>query len=197
MGPDNLTVILEIVEQMSAFVEAPDKLFGWVQDKIKEVGELDLDELWSDILKTSGVELAKIAAKALITEVLPLVFPAGAALKFVQTAWRGLNWVLEQKAKLEKLFGGVREAFNEVLDGGGADRVQRKVYDTLRGLVAPLLDLQAKLFGLGDIPRGGRALTPSPPAPTARSVGTASRRSPRARGTARRRGRFSGPAAEP
>ena len=32
-----------IVEQVSAFVEAPDKLFGWVQDKIKEVGELTVD----------------------------------------------------------------------------------------------------------------------------------------------------------
>jgi hypothetical protein len=43
VGPDNLAAILEIVEQVSAFVEAPDKLFGWVQDKIKEVGELTVD----------------------------------------------------------------------------------------------------------------------------------------------------------
>ena len=146
IGEENVALIEQAWQIVSTLIEqGPEGIF----EMIKE--QLNPQEILNQILD-AAIDFMIDALIKLVTPRIVLLFnPVGAVAQAIEAIYKVLKWIFENAARLFTFVESVVNAMADVV-AGNLGGVAAKVEDSLRLLVAPVIDFLMGFVGLGDLP---------------------------------------------
>lgn len=146
IGEENVAHIEKAWEIIATLIEkGPSGIFELIKDK------LDPQTIVNQILETAVTFLTETLVEQIAVRVLMLFNPVGAILQAIQAIYKILKWIFQNAARLFTFIETIVNSLRDIVAGNTGD-VANAVENSLRLLIAPVIDFIAKLAGLDDLP---------------------------------------------
>lgn len=146
IGEQNMKRIELAVQLLTTFInEGWDGLWKLIQDKF------DPQMIVDAVLEAVKNYIVETIVKQAALRIIALFNPVGAVLQALELIYKAITWVLDNAAKIFTFIDAVVSGVANIMSGaiGGAANLIEKA---LGMLVPVVIDLFAKLLGLGDLP---------------------------------------------
>ena len=124
--------------------------------KLPEVGKDIFNSLATAGIKYVTIQVVKRAVEAAVNA----LFPPSGLLTALKTIYNGVLWLIDNADRLRSTLETVFKTINTVVNGT-ASQTGELMFQALNKTVVPLLDLGAKLAGVGDLPKKVREVIDS------------------------------------